>query len=137
MCLIQWICLRFIVHCWTCTHIALWKILLKWLQWYHFVAVGVKVLRDCGVQTAEVDMFSDPQGKKSIFDMDSSLWKCQNDVFCPWLKQCKHHILVPIISAAAEGANLALFSYDTLKSSKKLEVDLQPHKHVTESDLKR
>ncbi|RMX41300.1 hypothetical protein pdam_00017742 [Pocillopora damicornis] len=61
--------------------------------------VGVKVLRDCGVQTAEVDTFSDPQ-------------------------------------AAAEGANLALFSYDTLKSSKKLEVDLQPHKHVTESDLK-
>ena len=42
-------------------------------QWYHFVAVGVKVLRDCGVQTAEVDTFSDPQGKKSIFDMDSSL----------------------------------------------------------------
>ena len=41
-------------------------------QWYHFVAVGVKVLRDCGVQTAEVDTFSDPQGKKSIFDMDSS-----------------------------------------------------------------
>ncbi|XP_078358312.1 LOW QUALITY PROTEIN: cytosol aminopeptidase-like [Oculina patagonica] len=61
--------------------------------------VGVKVLRDCRVQTAEVDSFSDPQ-------------------------------------AAAEGASLSLFSYDTLKSSKKLQVELQLHEHVKESDLR-
>lgn len=36
-------------------------------QWYHFVAVGVKVLRDCGVQTAEVDTFSDPQGIRKVY----------------------------------------------------------------------
>lgn len=60
--------------------------------------VGVKILRDQGVQTAEIDTFSDPQ-------------------------------------AAAEGANLALFSYDTLKSSKKLQVDLQLHEHVKENDF--
>jgi len=27
-------------------------------------SAGVKVLRDCGVQTVEVDAFSDPQGKE-------------------------------------------------------------------------
>ena len=27
-------------------------------------SAGVKVLRDCGVQTIEVDTFSDPQGKE-------------------------------------------------------------------------
>lgn len=27
-----------------------------------FFSVGVKVLRDCGVQTVEVDPFSNPQG---------------------------------------------------------------------------
>lgn len=27
-------------------------------------SVGVKVLSDCGVQTAEIDTFSDPQGKQ-------------------------------------------------------------------------
>ena len=42
-----------------------------------------------------------------------------------------------LFSAAAEGASLALFSYDTLKSSKKLQVDLQLHEHVKESDLRR
>lgn len=40
-------------------------------------------------------------------------------------------------TAAAEGAGLALFSYDSLKSTKKLQVDLQLHEHVKESNLKR
>ena len=40
-------------------------------------------------------------------------------------------------SAAAEGAGLALFSYDNLKSTKKLQVDLQLHEHVKESNLRR
>ncbi|XP_073239036.1 cytosol aminopeptidase-like isoform X1 [Porites lutea] len=61
--------------------------------------VGVKVLRDCGVQIAEVDTCSNPQ-------------------------------------AVAEGAALALFSYDNLKSSKKLKVDLQLHEHIKESELR-
>lgn len=40
-------------------------------------------------------------------------------------------------TAAAEGAGLALYSYDTLKSSKKLQVDLQLHDHVKKSNLQR
>jgi len=40
-----------------------------------------------------------------------------------------------LFTAAAEGAGLALFSYDTLKSSKKLQVDLQLHGHVKETNL--
>lgn len=40
-------------------------------------------------------------------------------------------------TAAAEGAGLALFSYDTLKSDKKLQVDLRLHEHVNESNLWR
>lgn len=31
-----------------------------------FSTVGVKVLSDCGAQTAEVDAFSDPRGTLSL-----------------------------------------------------------------------
>ena len=31
-----------------------------------FLTVGVKVLSDCGVHTAEVDAFSDPKGTLSL-----------------------------------------------------------------------
>lgn len=60
--------------------------------------VGVKVLKDSRVRTAEVDAFSHPQ-------------------------------------ASAEGAALALFSFDNLKSSKPFEVDLQLYEHTTENNL--
>jgi len=40
-------------------------------------------------------------------------------------------------TVAAEGAGLALFSYDTLKSAKKLQVDLQLHEYVKETNLRR
>ena len=49
-----------------------------------------------------------------------------------------HNIIVfTWFTAAAEGAALALFSYDNLKASKKLQVDLQLHEHIKESDLRR
>ena len=40
-------------------------------------------------------------------------------------------------TAAAEGAGLALFSFDTLKSTKKLQADLQLHEYIKESTLQR
>ena len=45
--------------------------------------------------------------------------------------------LLPLFAAIAEGASLALFNYDNLKSSKKLQVDLQPHELIKESELRR
>lgn len=44
---------------------------------------------------------------------------------------------IVFVVASAEGAALALFNYDNLKSTKKPKVDLQLHKHIKESDLRR
>ena len=52
-------------------------------------------------------------------------------------QQVNNTMCLFLLVAVAEGAALALFSYDNLKSSKKLKVDLQLHEHIKESELRR
>ena len=46
-----------------------------------FFSVGVKVLRDCGVQTVEVDTLSDPQGKHTIETFEHKITQSNTVIF--------------------------------------------------------